>query len=271
MNSNPDPRRTPSNPVSRFLRPAAPGRRRTYLPVATELWNEWGRLAIDPENVRRANAWGLPGDPVNDLDDVLERAGFEKEREDSVCDAYLSKMATIAKSDPLATRTIVQRILPGLVSIALRRGRILRDGAPGAFDELLASAWIVIVDYPIDRRPIRVAANLLRDIEYQAFVRQQRRRLSTHELAVGELALGRIADDTARLQDPTVDNGRCDLLLSELERLGARPIDLDALRDLVSGRLSEESAQLYGLSARAMRDRRQTATRRARELLGGEW
>lgn len=253
------------------MRPINPQRRRQLLPLATELWYEWGRLAVEPENVRRANSWGLPGAPVADLDDVLERTGFEKDREDDACDAYLSKVAAIAKTDPLATRTIVQRILPGLMAVALRRGRIVRDGAPGAFDELLASAWVVIVDYPIDRRPARVAANMLRDIEYQAFVRQQRRRLTTHELVLGDLTLLLLDEDAGRFGNPTVETGSCDLLLAELERLGARPIDLDALRDLASGRLSEESAKLYGLSARAIRDRRQTAARRARELLGGEW
>ena len=48
-------------------------------------------------------------------------------------------------------------------------------------DEAIAAAWSVICTHPVERRPDWVASNLLRSVDYHAFVRPTRRRLS-HEL-----------------------------------------------------------------------------------------
>ena len=154
----------------------------TRLPTATRLWLDWDAIARSRRDIRRANSWNLPGEPVRHLDEVLRRAGYGESMTDEGCDLYLSQLTAIAHHDELACRVVVQRILPGLIAVAVRRGRIVQGGPSFALDQLASSAWMVIRNYPIDRRPLRVAANLLRDIEYQAFVRESRTKRNSVEL-----------------------------------------------------------------------------------------
>ena len=253
----------------------------TRLPTATRLWLDWDALARTRSNVRRANAWNLPGEPVRHLDEVLTRAGYSQSVTDDDCDQYLSLLAGLAHHDELACRIVVQRILPGLIAIAIRRGRIVDGGASFALDQLAAAAWLVIRSYPIDRRPRRVAANLLRDIEYQAFVREARTKRSRTEVAadtwtiVNSETLGatrglpaRGASTVATDDDPVATATELSNLLHDLERLGLRDMDRRAIDEMLSDRLSPESAKLEGISARALRDRRAAAIRRSQELLG---
>jgi hypothetical protein len=253
----------------------------TRLPTATRLWLDWDALARTRSNVRRANDWGLPGEPVRHLDEVLTRAGYGQSVTDDDCDHYLSLLTGVAHHDELACRIVVQRILPGLIAIAIRRGRIIDGGASFALDQLASAAWLVIRSYPIDRRPQRVAANLLRDIEYQAFVREARTKRSRSEVAadswtiVNSETLGatrglpsRGASTAATDDDPVAAASELSNLLHDLERLGLRDMDRRAIDEMLSDRLSPESAKLEGISARALRDRRAAAIRRSQELLG---
>lgn len=253
----------------------------TRLPTATRLWLDWDVIARSRRDVRRANAWQLPGETVRHLDDVLRRAGYGESATDDGCDDYLSRLTAIAHDDDLACRIVVQRILPGLIAIAVRRGRIVQGGAPFALDQLVSSAWIVIRNYPIDRRPIRVAANLLRDIEYQAFVREARTKRNVLEVPTDTWTMvnGETLHSTRRAPvrgvttavtdgDPVAAAAEIANLLHDLERLGLREIDREAIHEMLSDRLSPESARLAGISARALRDRRESAIRRSRDLLG---
>ena len=89
-----------------------------------------------------------------------------------------------AVTDELAARVVVQRLVPGLVHAARRRRQ--QQGMQSAFDELVATTWVLVRTYPLERRPRRGAANLCRDAEYQAFVRPLRLR-SGDERPVGSL------------------------------------------------------------------------------------
>jgi hypothetical protein len=253
----------------------------TRLPTATRLWLDWDVLARSRSNVRRVNSWELPGDVVRHLDEVLTRAGYGQSVTDDGCDHYLSLLTAVAHRDELACRVVVQRILPGLIAIAIRRGRIVVEGPSFALDQLVSSAWMVIRRYPIDRRPRRVAANLLRDIEYQSFVREARTKRSRTEIAAdtwtiingetlsatrGQPVRGAsvpITDD-----DPVATASEMSNLLHDLERLGLREMDRAAIEEMLSGRLSPDSAKMAGISARALRDRRAAAIKRSQELLG---
>lgn len=253
----------------------------TRLPTATRLWLDWDALAGSRTNVRRANAWELPGEPVRHLDEVLTRAGYGQSVTDDDCDHYLSLLTGLAHHDELACRVVVQRILPGLIAIAIRRGRIVVEGASFALDQLVSSAWMVIRGYPIDRRPRRVAANLLRDIEYQSFVREARTKRSRTEVPADSWTIvnGESLSATRGLpirgsstpitdEDPVAAASELSNLLHDLERLGLRAMDREAIDEMLSDRLSPESAKLAGISARALRDRRAAAIKRSQELLG---
>jgi hypothetical protein len=146
---------------------------RSASPVS-RLIREWQLISDRNQELEIVNSWSLPGGKVNHLDEVLVRAGFNTARDDSQGDQYLWLLVKQATSDELAARIVLQRILPPLLAIARRRGRIVEGGIDTAIAEVLPSAWGVIRKYPWHRRPIKVAANLVRDSEYFAFVHGNR-------------------------------------------------------------------------------------------------
>jgi hypothetical protein len=100
----------------------------------------------------------------NSLDDVLSLA---KINSDCVLAALL---AEVARGDQLAARVVLQTLLGRMVRMAQRDPR-------SSIDDYLAHLWCVIISYPLDRRPARIAANLSMDTlkavsrEYRWFVR----------------------------------------------------------------------------------------------------
>jgi hypothetical protein len=96
--------------------------------------------------------------------------------EDDVADAALANTVARARTDTAAARIVLRRILPGLVAVAGRRCRISNLPAQDVLHEVVATAWIAIRSYPIERRPRRIASNLVRDAEYLMFVRADRLR-----------------------------------------------------------------------------------------------
>jgi hypothetical protein len=77
-------------------------------------------------------------------------------------DEILAALVRQAETDPLAARVVLQTLLPGLKKLA---GRLLLEA--GQRDELwsalLAHCWERIRTYPLERRPARIAANMLLD------------------------------------------------------------------------------------------------------------
>jgi DNA-directed RNA polymerase specialized sigma24 family protein len=77
-------------------------------------------------------------------------------------DHLLLPLVRIARDEPLAARLVLQALLPGFKAIA---GRVLHDRSErdDLWELLLAHAWTQIRRYPLERRPRRIAANLLLD------------------------------------------------------------------------------------------------------------
>jgi len=144
-------------------------------PYLRQVIAEWDRVARNPRAVRRANAWNLPGGPVEHLDQMVTRAGFGAARDCDASDTYLLALVRRAANDPLAAQVVLHRLIPAILSIARRRGRRHTGGIEGAIGDLIAQAWLVITNYPVQRRPRKVASNLVRDIEYMEFVAGNRR------------------------------------------------------------------------------------------------
>jgi hypothetical protein len=96
--------------------------------------------------------------------------------DDDAADAALAAIVVRARTDAAAARIVLRRILPGLVAVAGRRSRISSVPAQDVLHEVVATAWIAIRTYPIERRPRRIASNLVRDAEYLMFVRPARLR-----------------------------------------------------------------------------------------------
>lgn len=142
----------------------------------TLLDSEWRRLNHASRILHIVNSWNLRCEPFGSLDEVLIAAGYRGAKCDPVADQILAALVRRAATDQLAARIVLQRVVPPLMSIANRRGRTRGIGFDDALGTALSHAWEVICTYPIERRPIKIAVNIVRDIEYFAFVRSERRR-----------------------------------------------------------------------------------------------
>lgn len=171
---------------------------------------------------------------------------------DDEADQILAGVVGRAATDNVMARLALQRIMPGLVSIAQRRGR----RAPGNFAEILhdlvANAWIQVCTFPIERRPRKIASNLVRDTEYATFVQQARlRRVATD--AVADIP----ERSTAHSTNPGEEVIR---VLGEARKAGANPEGLQLLGELsVGGRSVQDLAESYGVSPRTILNRRLAA------------
>jgi hypothetical protein len=84
------------------------------------------------------------------LDDILSAA---KSHSDPVLAALL---AEVSAGDRLAGRVVLQSLVGRMVRMAQRDPR-------SGIDDYLAALWHVINNYPLSRRPVRIAANLSMD------------------------------------------------------------------------------------------------------------
>ena len=231
-----------SEQQSRINHPSA------HLPVIRHLVEEWSMMSRGNHNLRRINGWGLPGTPLDNLDDVLVRAGFGTGITDSIGDQYLLLLVRRAAHDELAARIVLQRILPPLLAIARRRGRIVRGGIDEALTETLSHAWELIRTYPVERRPAKIAANLVRDAEYFAFVRDSRKRAVVIDI--------KPAAELERFAEPQHESSAADELwhlLQDADQKGMTPKRLDVLRRLANGESFELVAADYGVAIRTVR------------------
>jgi hypothetical protein len=236
-------------------RPIATTSRRIGL--ADGLNEEWRRLCADPAVLARIDRWRLPIPRVEHLDEVLWHAGYGRPVDDDPGDRVLAILVHRAASDDLAARVVLHRILPGLIRIALRRGRIVDGGPTAAFAELASAAWLTIRTFPIDRRGHCVAANLLRDVEYQTFVRAERRRAREVGVDDIEATVGELPDT-----DVDVDPGarqEWHELVAWARRRGVDAGQLDLLVRLARGQSSVQIAKALACTDRTIRNRREAA------------
>src|SRR5829696_3728905 len=154
-------------------------RRHPYLSAALRRWDEdWRRLVAAPSTAQAVHRWGddhrLGGAP--DLPSLLRAAGAAAASPTPEADVALGALVERAAQDVLAARIVLQRVLPGLMAVARRREPASPRAMTRALDDLVATAWLVIVTYPVARRPAKYAANIVRDCEYLVFVRPRRLR-----------------------------------------------------------------------------------------------
>jgi DNA-binding CsgD family transcriptional regulator len=231
-------------------------------PAVRQLVDDWAALAAKPRYVRQVNEWGLPGAPIEHLDDALERAGFGREATCSEGDRYLAALIHRAKHDDLAGRIVLQRILPPLIAIAARRGRIVQGGFTEAFTLTVAQAWILIRTYPLDRRPAKIASNLVRDAEYHTFVREARMK-RVDQCNLSEEMLG-AAPAPSIEQTPESELRE---LLTQAQHQGLTERQIDILTRVGSGDSFDDIAADYGVSMRTVRGWRREAINVLRERM----
>lgn len=214
--------------------------------------NEWERLRRRPATLRHVNQWGFVPHPIADLDDMLELAGFGRAIDDVDGDKMLWHLVREAELDDIAARIVLHRILPPLMAMAKRRGRVVHGGAHAAMVDVLATAWFVIRQYPYHRRHHKVAANLVRDIEYNAFVRHHRlRHVDEHQ--VGDEILHQL------IENDCVSYEGLAVVLQDARDMGVDEKHIALLRQFSEGKRNEEVAQLMGISSRTVRNYKRSA------------
>jgi hypothetical protein len=233
------------------------------LELSDTLNDEWARIVADPRTTARMAGWpyllARYGDAASLLDAVGRNGGLAMEE----ADRLLGELVRVAGDDVLAARVVLQRVLAGLVNAAVRRtaGRPMDRRA--VFDDLVANAWLVIRSFPIERRPTKIAVNILRDAEYLTCVRPVRLRSS------GELpaAFHVDGDPLPRCGLDGVPDG-CHPVVHELVSLlsmgaeaGLRRRDLAMLGAVTVGGLSvAEVAERFRVTPRTVLNRRVRTT-----------
>lgn len=234
--------------------------------LARPLLDEWDRMSRSRRVRRAVCSWDLPGGAIaGGIDEVLGRLGFFGRVDDDQADAALFFVVKLAAEDVLAARVVLQRVLPSLVAIAKRRGGTRWDDRQQAFLDVVSSAWIVIRTYPLQRRPRRVAANIVRDAEYEAFVRSRRLRSAGERVGRLPLVVDGVVDHRGRPADGTVEPMEQAVeVLRDARDLGVSDEDLRFAGGLLSGRSSSELAVEFGICERTVRNRRDLVTSRLR-------
>ena len=237
---------------------------------------EWNALVVDPAVARELAVEPIAGH--HDLTALLTACrsgrgagpagagGDAGGPDEDAADAVLAEVVAAGLDGrTLAVRTTLQRVLGALVAISVRRTR----QAPPAqrvllFDDLCATAWLVIGDYPLARRPRRIAANICRDTEYLTCVRpgrlhQTTRRVDLHEEHHPSVGL------RGAVQHHPADE-LADLVVSLRGSADLRDTDLALLRELAAGSSTLRIAEQLGCTDRTVRNRRLRLLTVLREL-----
>lgn len=235
----------------------------------TAAWDrEWQRSRRHRGTPARLAEWGRT-DPVllpyTDLDTLLGATGRDLPMAEA--DGVLAAVVRRAATDDLAALVVLRRVLPGLLRIAVRRSAAGRRPARALFDELTASAWLVIRTFPLDRRPAKIAVNILRDAEYLVCVQPYRLR-SARERPAGDEAVtaARAGLDGRPEGSPRHAGVELGELLELARAGGVTDDDVELLRALyLAGEPVHAVARRLAVSPRTVLNRRLAATARIRE------
>ena len=173
------PDRPPAQPARRRLargEAAAwpPGGLADIRTPALARWvRDWEWWRTQPEAARAPAHWALHHACLEKLDtlgEVLAGCGRDRSVPEEIADSRLAAVVAEARAgDVTAARLALQRVLPALLRRACRRARLGRRTMGDILDDLLCSAWLCIVDYPLERRPVKIAVNVVRDAEYRVY------------------------------------------------------------------------------------------------------
>jgi hypothetical protein len=147
----------------------------------SNLERDWRRLVrgVLPERLR---AWARGEPALAAFPEPPRLIGFLRSSSSAASkDAVLRPLLRIARDEPLAARVVLEALAPGLTRLAERVIFDERDR-----DELwaliLGHAWQQIRSYPLERRPSKIAANLILETRRAALAEFTRDRPRRHEL-----------------------------------------------------------------------------------------
>jgi hypothetical protein len=132
------------------------------VPIDTRPFDrEWDRLTRSPEASHALAHWrGEPLLAAESLDHLVDRT---LSAPPAAADAVLAALVRRALAgDKTAPMVLLRCLKPGLSALALRLAWTPERAS--VFGDLVALAWERIVTYPIDRRPSKIAANVVLDV-----------------------------------------------------------------------------------------------------------
>jgi hypothetical protein len=192
---------------------------------------------------------------------MVVRAGFGGRHDCDESDTYLLELVRLAATDRLAAQIVLHRVLPPVISIAQRRGKRHAGGIEGAIGDLVTQAWFVISCYPVERRPRKVAANIVRDIEYLEFVAGKRARRTKVEFidhdyfTSGDLGTAAFGTSTPPEEDD-VHN-----FLIDLQTHGVSPLRIGIMQLMCDGWQGTDIGRHFGMKERTVRWHKAAALR----------
>jgi DNA-directed RNA polymerase specialized sigma24 family protein len=174
-------------------------------------------------------------------------------------DEVLCALLRRARREPVAGRVVLEAMLPGLKKLA---GRLLTDvrDREELWSVLLACAWERIRTYPVERRPRRVAANVLLDSlngTLATFSRERREPASGAGILAYSVAAVPAPAGVDALLDAAIDAGA--VSREEAELILATRVDETPLSVL---------ARSQGVNFDTLKHRRGRAERRLQFFLG---
>jgi hypothetical protein len=202
---------------------------------------EWATLSTSVAATRALEAWSL--DPTlsgfGDLGEVVARLHRRGRPEEA--DRILLALLRRAPEDPLAARTVLQAMMPGLKSL-MSAYRLTGDSEEVA-TAVVEAAYERIRHYPCDRRPARVAANLIWDTRQTLWRAAQKEGARLGPL---EPITEQMADELPDLTGPSPTQELVDLVVETvrrgwLPRPGARIILLTRMADASVDELAAEA------------------------------
>ena len=233
--------------------------------LLVRLQQDWDRLKRNRRAIEQARQWSLPsaptpcGRPLDTLDEVLSWVGYGCSLKSCDDDPVLAELVRLAVGDQLAARVVLQRLLPGISSMARRHAAIGRPYSE-VLDEVMASAWTVIRTYPVDRRCTYVAAGLLREIDYFTFRRPLRRLTTFVPRPLHTFERQPRPHSTISAADELRD------LLDDAVAAGLDPDDNEFARRLGRGESTRSLALSADTTERTIRNRRDAVTYRLRAV-----
>lgn len=220
--------------------------------TGARLTSEWTRLQADPEHLRTANTWRLTDRPVESLDEILAAVGYECSSTGAT-ERRLRRLVELARTDELAARIVVQRILPGLLAVVRRRRGMAND----PFEEVLGAAWIAIRTFNPSRSPCSIAVALISDADYTAFRADGRRRSSTERPVDPQI------HDVVHVHEPSACEQLADVLAGAADA-GVTDDELELLRQLLDAPTAKQLAGVLRITPRTIRNRRDRITSKLR-------
>ncbi len=216
---------------------------------------EWNDLVRSARARTRLDHWRddptlRPFEDLSAIVHALRNGGSDP----AAANQILAALAIRAADDDLAARTMLQALIPGLVNVAKRLA------SPNLCEDLEAQVLTEAVDrirnYPLDRRPRAIAANITWDV----FGRIARRGRAT-EIAVAEL--------TGEAEVPIDPSDEVHGLLTEaLETGKLRQADAQLLAAISIGHDTIATrARTEGTTYKAMNERWRRARNRFRDAL----